>query len=172
MPHVRSMWCCCALLLAFAPPAHGQHEHHAETRQEKILYPAALRAQLEEVRTVTARCRDHLQAKTEGYRRFGTEGPLMGEHWYRRELAGQPLDLSRPSTLQYAMIDGQRVLVGVAYTLYQRPGEPLPEGFAGDIDRWHNHDITAIAREIVRGADAAASGGAAGAERQARGRGR
>lgn len=70
----------------------------------------------------------------------------MGEHWYLPDAVRQPLDLARPSTLQYATIDGRKVLVGVAYTYYRHPGEPLPEGFAGADDVWHTHDVTRLAR--------------------------
>lgn len=70
----------------------------------------------------------------------------MGEHWYHPDAVRRPLDLARPSTLQYATIDGRKVLVGVAYTVYRRPGEPLPEGFAGAGDAWHTHDVTRLAR--------------------------
>jgi len=73
----------------------------------------------------------------------------MGEHWYHPDLVKKPLDLSRPATLQYAVIDGARVLVGVAYNLYQRPDEPLPEGFSGSEDHWHVHDIPRLARTLV-----------------------
>lgn len=70
----------------------------------------------------------------------------MGEHWYHPDLVRRPLDLDRPSTLQYATIGGRKVLVGVAYTWYRHPDEPLPEGFAGAEDRWHTHDVARLAR--------------------------
>jgi hypothetical protein len=44
------------------------------------------------------------------------------------------------------VINGERVLIGVAYTVYERPDAPLPEGFAGSEDHWHVHDVTKIAR--------------------------
>src|SRR3954471_14888194 len=105
----------------------------------------ALRAQVEAVRSATARYRDHANAVKDGFRLVGQEGPLMGEHWYRRDLVGQALDLRHPSTLQYANVGGRKVLVGVAYSVYRRPGEPLPEGFAGAEDHWHVHDIARLA---------------------------
>ena len=51
--------------------------------------------------------------------------------------------------MAYAMIDGRRQLVGVAYTLYRRPTDPMPEGFAGDSDHWHVHDVTKIAQAVT-----------------------
>src|SRR5688572_12952076 len=123
----------------------GSHDHHAAGGD------AELARQLTELRAATDRYRNHRNAVTDGYRLFGKEGALMGEHWYRQDLVRAPLDLRRPSTLQYAVLDGQRVLVGVAYTVYQRPGEPIPEGFAGAADHWHVHDVEKIARTAADG---------------------
>ena len=123
---------CLLVLLALPAPVLAQehmHETHASARDAE-----ALRAQIAAVRAATERYRDHANAVKDGFRRFGQESPLMGEHWYRRDLVGASLDLRHPSTLQYANIGGRKVLVGVAYSVYRRPGEPLPEGFAGAED--------------------------------------
>jgi hypothetical protein len=129
--------------LACAAPLGAQAHDHA--------HPAStvapeLDAQVERVRQATERYRDIGVARREGYRLFGAEGPLMGEHWYHPDAVRRPLDLARPSTLQYATIGGRKVLVGVAYTYYRRPGEPVAEGFAGTGDAWHTHDVTRLAR--------------------------
>ena len=109
-----------------------------------------LTRQLEAVRKATERYRDHQNAVADGYKLFGADGPLMGEHWYRPDLVKrQPLDLEHPATLQYVNINGKRELIGVAFGVYQRPGEPLPEGFAGTQDHWHVHDITKLARTVA-----------------------
>lgn len=135
-----------ALGCAQQPPA----EHAAHTAQLAPLSDSPeLRAQIATVRAATERYRDFENAKHDGYRLFGKETPLMGEHWYRADLVRQPLDLTRPSTLQYATINGRRELIGVAYTVYRRPGEPLPEGFAGSEDEWHVHDVDRIARVVT-----------------------
>jgi hypothetical protein len=144
------------LLLASAsaaplPAQHPAHGHAAAADAARPAHGPALDRELEAVRAATARYRDHRAAEADGFRRFGREGALMGEHWYRPELVRRPLELARPSTLQYATVAGERVLVGVAYTLYQRPGEPLPAGFAGDADRWHVHDVVRIARMLTEG---------------------
>lgn len=123
---------------------HQMHAMHASA-PASAADDAALRAQIEAVRAATARYRDHANAVKDGFRLFGQEGALMGEHWYRRDLVGQPLDLRHPSTLQYANINGRKVLVGVAYGVYRRPGDPLPEGFAGAEDHWHVHDVAKLA---------------------------
>lgn len=109
---------------------------------------AELAAQIAGVRAATERYRDHANAVADGYRLFGRESPLMGEHWYRKDLVGRPLDLRHPSTLQYANIGGRKVLVGVAYTVYRRPGDPVPEGFAGSLDHWHTHDMVHLAETV------------------------
>lgn len=136
---------CAFLTLAAAAPAGAQHSHHHSSSSSS---DPALETELATVRTATERYRDHDMAVADGYVKFGGEGPLMGEHWYRRDLVGKPLDLSQPSTLQYANIGGERVLVGVAYTLYRRPSDPMPEGFTGDADHWHVHD-TAKMRSML-----------------------
>ncbi|HEU4561324.1 MAG TPA: hypothetical protein VFS20_25955 [Longimicrobium sp.] len=128
---------------------HGQtqvaHAGHAANTPMPAHDAAALAEQVAAVRAATARYRDHANAVQDGYRLFGQEGPVMGEHWFRRDLVPLPLDLARPSTLQYATIDGKKVLVGVAYTVYRRPGDPVPDGFAGSGDAWHTHDIVHLA---------------------------
>lgn len=132
---------------ALAAQAHDPAHHPAPSAA-----PASapeLEAQLERVRAATARYQDIDAARRDGYRLFGQEGALMGEHWYHPDVVRRPLDLARPSTLQYATIDGRKVLVGVAYTLYRRPGEALPEGFAGADDAWHTHDVARLARAAV-----------------------
>ena len=142
-----------AILYAMPVPALAQHSHghdgHAAHPAGREAHSPELRAQVEAVRAATERYRDHASAVRDGYRLFGSEGALMGEHWYHPELTKAPLDLARPSTLQYATIGGRKVLVGVAYTVYRRPGEPEPEGFAGALDRWHTHDVARLARAAV-----------------------
>jgi hypothetical protein len=121
-------------------------QEHAHVHSGVAQPHAAQGEQVERVRQATARYRDIQVAQREGYRLFGAEGALMGEHWYHPDLVRRPLDLERPSTLQYATVDGRKVLVGVAYTTYRRPDEPLPEGFTGADDLWHTHDVTRLAR--------------------------
>jgi hypothetical protein len=138
-----------AASLAGATTIHAQghdHAHPAASSSTSTASAASVDAEVERVREATARYRDIDVARREGYRLFGMEGPLMGEHWYLPDVVRRPLDLARPSTLQYATIGGRKVLVGVAYTLYRRPDEPVPEGFAGAGDVWHTHDVTRLAR--------------------------
>lgn len=112
----------------------------AQTRAEQI---AA-------VRRSTERYLVWDSAVADGYQLFGRESPMAGEHWYRKDLVNEPLDLAHPSTLQYAVINGERRLIGVAYTVYERPGEALPAGFAGEEDAWHVHDVDQLALAITR----------------------
>lgn len=111
--------------------------------------PTTRAAQLEEVRDAVTRYRDFDVAKKEGWQPFGSDEPLMGTH-YHSETApdyvhGDAIDFSRPNNLMYTQIDGEMVLTGVAFVVRLGEGEPLPEGFAGNADRWHVHDfVTAI----------------------------
>ena len=129
-----------------ALPCAAQHHQHAPAA---TTLDSILEQQILTVRRATERYLDHANAEADGYRRFGADGPLMGEHWYHPELVKGALDLARPATLQYAVIDGKRTLVGVAYNVYQEPGEPLPEGFKGSADVWHVHDVPKMARAFV-----------------------
>jgi hypothetical protein len=135
-----------AASLAGAPLSAQGHDHAHPVASTSPASAASVEAEVEAVREATARYRDIDVARREGYRLFGMEGPLMGEHWYLPDAVRRPLDMARPSTLQYATIGGRKVLVGVAYTYYRRPDEPLPEGFAGAGDVWHTHDVTRLAR--------------------------
>ena len=140
--------------LFVAAPACAQHEHGA------VPTPASLdpetASELEAVREAVARYEDHAAAVADGYRHFGRDrGPgnaLMGEHWFVPGGSREPLDLERPSTLIYATIDGEKRLVGVAWSVYRRPGDPMPEGFTSEADHWHVHhvDRMAAARAIGR----------------------
>jgi hypothetical protein len=137
-----------AAVLAATPALGAQghdHAHHASAAAAPSA-SATVEAEVEAVRRATERYRDIEVARREGYRLFGMEGALMGEHWYLPDAVRRPLDLARPSTLQYATIEGRKVLVGVAYTYYRRPDEPVPAGFAGAGDVWHTHDVTRLAR--------------------------
>ena len=135
-----------AVGLALAAPTTAQHAGHENGHVHEQATHPELQRQLEQVRQATERYRDHAAAVADGFKQFGADGPLMGEHWYHPERVKAELDLSSPSTLQYAWIGGQRELVGVAYTLYRRPEDPMPEGFVGKEDRWHVHDVTKLAR--------------------------
>lgn len=133
---------------ALASPATAQHVGHGHDPAQGPM-GARLERQLEQVREATARYRDHAAAVADGFKLFGGESSLMGEHWYHPDRVKQPLDLERPSTLQYATIDGRRVLVGVAYTVYRGPDDPMPDGFAGDADAWHVHDLAKIGHAMT-----------------------
>ena len=150
----RSHLVVAALALMALPALARQHQHHEPPTPPAGRTSAAsptLAGQIEEVRQATARYRDHAVARDDGYRVFGSEGALMGEHWYRSDLVRKPLALDQPSTLQYATIANERRLVGVAYTTYRRPTDPMPEGFVGADDHWHVHDVVKLARAISEG---------------------
>lgn len=134
---------------ALAAAAVAQHAHHpAPAASAARPQPATLEAQLAALRTGIARYADFEAARREGWKIFGGDGPLVGEHYYLPVQrggvdyhAGQPLDFARPSSLMYTDIGGKRVLTGVTFNVRLADGEPVPEGFAGNGDVWHVHDF-------------------------------
>jgi hypothetical protein len=136
-----------ALMTPFLVQAqHAGHHDHARmvAGPASTAVPAEARAQWDLLARSVARYRDFEVAKREGWKRFGGDSPLMGEHWYLdgapEPKPGEPLDFTRPSNLQYAVVDGKRELVGVSYVVRIGVDDPLPEGFAGNADHWHVHD--------------------------------
>ena len=112
--------------------------------------PPTARAQLAAVERGIARYRDIEVAKREGWRPFGGDEPLMGQHWsppaeFDLDYQGSEpdLDFARPNNLMYTEIDGHMVLTGAAFVVRLGPGERVPEGFAGGADNWHVHDFEA-----------------------------
>ena len=89
---------------------------------------------------------DFAVAEREGWKKFGGDEPLMGEHWYHPKgpdyVGSDPkLDFTRPSNLMYTTINGKRVLTGVTFNVRLGDDERVPEGFSGNADRWHVHDM-------------------------------
>lgn len=106
--------------------------------------PVTLEAQLAAVRAAVEKYRDFAVAEREGWKPFGGDEPLMGYHYSGPApdyVSGDQLDFSQPNNLMYTDIDGRKVLTGVAFVVRIGDGEPVPEGFAGDSDRWHVHDF-------------------------------
>ena len=111
---------------------------------------AKARDQFQTVERGIARYRDIAVAKEEGWRPFGGDEPLMGQHWsppaefdLDYQSADPDLDFARPNNLMYTEIDGRMVLTGAAFVVRLAEGEPVPEGFAGPHDNWHVHDFEA-----------------------------
>lgn len=149
-----------ALIAAAAAAQHSGHPPSAAPPVAAL--PAALDAQLAAVRAGTARYQEFEVARREGWRKFGGDGPLVGEHWYLPVekggvdyRGGQPLDFSRPSSLMYTDIGGRKVLTGVTFNVRLGDGEPVPEGFAGPGDVWHVHDFRAFFAAALRDRPAA-----------------
>jgi hypothetical protein len=138
-------------LAALSGTVSAAHPHSTAATVRDTSDPV-LEQQLDAVRRATAQFHDLEAAKRAGYHRFrlGADSPLMGEHWVNRDLLNQPVDLNRPAVLQYIKVGDRRVLVGVAYGHWQRPGDPFPRGFAGDSDSWHLHDMPALERRLSR----------------------
>ena len=153
-----------ALALATAAPAiaqqngaqHHDAHYHAAMQHEpgasdsRAVLPPLARAQFDAVARGIERYRDIAVAKREGWRAFGGDEPLMGQHWSPPERFGldyqgpdAALDFARPNNLMYTEIDGRMVLTGAAFVVRIGHGEAVPEGFAGAFDKWHVHDFEA-----------------------------
>lgn len=107
--------------------------------------PRATINQLHALAEAIAPYHDFRVAEREGWKKFGGDEPLMGEHWYHPKgpdyVGSDPdLDFTRPSNLMYTSIGGKRVLTGVTFNVRLGDGESVPEGFDGKADRWHVHD--------------------------------
>jgi hypothetical protein len=92
------------------------------------------------------RYKDFRVAEREGWKKFGGDEPLMGEHWHHPQGpdyqgSDARLDFARPSNLMYTSVQGRRVLTGVTFNVRLGEGEAMPRGFAGTADRWHAHDM-------------------------------
>lgn len=116
-----------------------------------------LDSQLAQAQAAAAPYRDFAVAKAQGWTMFNGDAPLMGEHWILRKdkggvdyVHGDAIDFSHPSNLMYSTIGGKRVLVALTYTMRLGPGEPVPEGFAGDQDRWHVHDLDVAVAQALK----------------------
>ncbi|MCY4333725.1 MAG: hypothetical protein OXC60_03520 [Litoreibacter sp.] len=100
--------------------------------------------QIAEARQAAQKYASFSVAQKEGWRPFGADVPLMGQHFQLRNgpdyVSGDALDFSKPSNLVFAEIRGRKELVALAYVVRKRPDEPLPTGFAGQSDIWHIHD--------------------------------
>ena len=141
-----------------AQAAHQAHgPGHAHDSPAAAASPATLDTQLATLRRALVRYADFEVARKEGWRIFGGDGPLVGEHWYLPVQrggvdyrAGQPLDFTRPSSLMYTDIGGKKVLTGVTFNVRLADGEPVPEGFAGAGDVWHVHDFRTFFATALR----------------------
>lgn len=107
-------------------------------------HSATLDRQIAEARQAAQKYASFSVAKRAGWKPFGADVPLMGQHFQHRNgpdyVFGEQLDFSRPSNLVYADIGGRKQLVALAYVVRKRPDDPLPAGFAGNSDIWHIHD--------------------------------
>lgn len=129
------------LLAAAALPALA---HNNVPHDQGLPRPAI--DQLHAVAESIERYKDFAVARREGWKKFGGDEPLMGEHWHHPEGpdyqgSDADLDFARPSNLMYTRIGDETVLTGVTFNVRLRDGEAMPEGFAGTADRWHTHDM-------------------------------
>lgn len=130
--------------LAFTALSSSLSAHNGVPHEAGL--PKATTDQIHVVAAAVERYRDFVVAEREGWRKFGGDEPLMGEHWYHPEGpdyrgSDAQLDFARPSNLIYTVLDGRRVLTAVTFNVRLGDGEAMPEGFAGNADHWHAHDM-------------------------------
>jgi hypothetical protein len=140
-----------AIATAAAAAQHAKHRQAPAENARAGTQPLTLDGQLAALRQGIARYADFEVARKEGWKKFGGDGPLVGEHWYLPVKRGgvdyrhgEALDFSRPSSLMYTDIGGRKVLTGVTFNVRLADGEPVPDGFAGSGDTWHVHDFRAF----------------------------
>ena len=123
-----------AALAAAPAPAAPQHPHPPDVAAD-----SATRAFVDSATLATRRFADRRQAIRAGYRRLGPDFPGMGEHWiHPGRIVRGVLDPSRPSVLSYVEMEGEPVLVGLAFTLPLGPEDAPPTEPFG-VDVWHDH---------------------------------
>lgn len=123
-----------------AQPTHSTHEMVMDAPADTALSPTA-RAQLDAARRATAALSTPQAAQAAGYRPIFGEIPLQGEHYVRMDLVSKDsFDLTHPSVLMFAPVNGTPTLVGAAYAFLHPSSSPPPQGFDGAEDVWHTHD--------------------------------
>ena len=114
----------------------------------------SLDAQIAAARDAATRYSDIRVARRDGWKSFGGDEPLMGQHWHHPDgpdyVTGQAIDPRRPSNLMYSDIDGAQRLVALSYNVRIAPGDPLPAGFSGASDKWHVHDLSKAVEAATR----------------------
>lgn len=138
---------------------------------------ALRRAQLDAARAAGLRLGSIRAAERAGYRRIAPRSitdltPFMGEHWLNARLLRSPtVRMTRPAYLMFYPLPSnteEPTLVGLAYGILQPTGAPVPDGFAGPLDRWHVHlpcaDVPGLKSTLAHGvSDCLALGGRPGA---------
>lgn len=133
------------LVVGAVPAAAQQHDH---TRGGAHVTPIDASARLpertrEQIRAVEAAVRP--LATIDAARSAGFEPafgwiPSMGTHWVNMARMEDGFDLLQPDHLLFSPIDGVPRLVGAAYAFVGARDAAIPQGFAGTLDRWHDHD--------------------------------
>jgi len=113
----------------------------AHVRAQSVELSPAAKAQIDSVRRAMVPFADPRVAEDSGYQPVFGLVPLQGVHYVRPELVRDgTFDLTQPSVLMYAPVDGTPKLVGVAYAYEHPKSKAIPEGFDGPSDDWHAHD--------------------------------
>lgn len=123
-------------------------------------------AQLTAAHNVTLEYPTVVAAEAAGYRMTTTYVPCIGAHYINGAYLGK-FDLAHPAMLLYDGTNPDSKIVGLSYA--SMSGKAPPDGFAGDNDLWHQHNLNGglcikggvvVGAESTSKADCEARGGA------------
>jgi hypothetical protein len=123
-------------------------------------------AQLTAAHSVTIEYPTVATAEAAGYRMTTTYVPCIGAHYINGAYLGG-FDLAHPAMLLYDGTTPDAKIVGLSYA--SMSGKAPPDGFAGDNDLWHQHNLNGglcikggvvVGAESTSKADCEARGGA------------
>lgn len=124
----------CALLATAVGGTEPAHVDGVEDASSALQTLERTTASLERFRDIEA-------ARTAGYVHYdGYDTFAMGEHWYNHDVyETDTCDVSKPSHLQYLLIEGRRTLIGAGYVCRSDSRAELVEPLFGEEVVWHSH---------------------------------
>jgi len=125
------------------------HDHHDAAASADAGLSERAREQIEAVRNAVSGLATPEAATRSGFREGFAWLPTMGTHWVSPERTRDGFDLLEPDQLMFSPVGGKPTLVGVAYAFRDAPGTPMPEGFDGSLDAWHDHPRLARSGETL-----------------------
>jgi hypothetical protein len=120
----------------------GEHAHAGAVTTPAPLEALAasdLTSQLRAARSAATRYATVAAAEAAGYRRITAYTQRMGAHYFAPQFAAS-FDPGAPSMLLFDGVRSDSRLTALSY--YVESAAP-PDGFAGNLDHWHNHAIPA-----------------------------
>lgn len=144
-----------ALSLAVARAGLAQQHAHADGHAADTVAPVhdriseRARRQIRAVEEAVQHLDSPAAAREAGFRPALGWIPAMGTHWVNSRRVADGIDMLEPDHLMFSPVDGTPTLVGVAYAFRGPLDAPLPDGFDGALDVWHDHRRLAPAGETL-----------------------